>query len=78
MFCEHGRETGCTAGTRAQLFVAGIHMLVVNFTILVFMYVLFFPSLQWFWESVQIDACTDETLYPVNVSFIITYTLHIY
>ena len=24
---------------------------------------------QWFWEGVQIDACTDETLYPVNVSF---------
>ncbi|XP_065888931.1 protein ECT2-like isoform X2 [Dysidea avara] len=21
---------------------------------------------QWFWESIQIDACTDEALYPVN------------
>ena len=30
-------------------------------------YVLLFVF-QWFWQGIQIDACADEILYPVNVS----------
>ena len=30
---------------------------------------------QWFWESIQIDACADEQLYQAKVNDFLTYKL---